>query len=147
MKRILVLFLFISCSLFAQSDKHEKIKALKTAFITEELALTPAEAEKFWPIYNRFHDKFHDLRVREKTEIYQFLREGLNELTQAEANNLINLYLEIESSQVNLRKQMTAELREVISPKKIISLKKAEDDFKRELFKRYRQHHGKKDKK
>ena len=31
----------------------DKIKAEKIAFITAELELTPAEAEKFWPVYNK----------------------------------------------------------------------------------------------
>ncbi|MCG2417869.1 sensor of ECF-type sigma factor [Aequorivita sp. F47161] len=143
MKKLVILFLFMAATVQAQDGKHEKIKALKTAYITEALALTPAEAEKFWPIYNSYHDKFHALRVKERNEIFEKLREGLNKLTDAEANDLIDKNLAIESGKVQLRKQMTAELRKVISPKKIISLKKAEDDFKRELFERYRQSHEK----
>ena len=42
---------------FAQKgngDKKERIKAYRVAFMTEELALTPEESEKFWPLYNEF---------------------------------------------------------------------------------------------
>lgn len=138
MKKLVILFLLLAATVQAQDGKHEKIKALKTAYITERLALTSLEAEKFWPIYNSYHDKFHVLRLKERTEIFEKLRGGLDNLTDTEANELIDKNLSIESTELELRKQMTAELRKVISPKKIISLKKAEDDFKRELFNRYR---------
>ncbi|MBK5213762.1 MAG: sensor of ECF-type sigma factor [Flavobacteriaceae bacterium] len=141
MKNILFLVLFSTAGVFAQDGKHDKIKALKTAYITEKLALTSSEAEKFWPVYNTFDEKFHDLRKKEKTEIFQKLRDGLENLNDAEANALIDKSLLFESDELALRKQMIAELRSVISPKKIIILKKVEDDFKRELLDRYR--HGK----
>ena len=58
-KILTTLLLLFSLMGFTQDDpsKKEKIKALKTAFITTELDLTSAEAEKFWPIYNAFEEK------------------------------------------------------------------------------------------
>ena len=135
----LVIFLFLLvATVQAQDGKHEKIKAWKTAYITEKLSLTASEAEKFWPIYNKYDEKFHELRKKERTEIFKKLRDGVENITDKEANELIEKNLSIESSGLELRKKMTVELRKVISPKKIISLKKAEDDFKRELLDRYR---------
>ena len=59
--------LFVTSSLlsFAQREGHghqmgenkEKLKAHKIAYITERLQLTPAEAEKFWPVYNELEAK------------------------------------------------------------------------------------------
>ncbi len=128
----------------AQDGKHEKIRALKTAYFTEKLTLTSLEAEKFWPIYNKYDEKFHDLRMKERSEIFQKLRDGLDKMNDAEANALIDTSLSIESEELTLNKQMIAELRGVISPKKIIILKKAEDDFKRELLHRYKNSKGEK---
>jgi len=34
--------------------KQQDIQALKAAFITKELELTPDEAQKFWPVYNQY---------------------------------------------------------------------------------------------
>ena len=144
MKKMIFIFLLATITIQAQDGKHEKIKALKTAYITEKLALTSSEAEKFWPIYNRYDEKFRDLRKKEKVEIFQKLRDGLDNLNDTEANNLIDRSLSLESEELELRKQMIAELRNVISPKKIIILKKTEDDFKKELLDRYRQSKGEK---
>ena len=62
MKRFLILLVLCSSlSISAQKkDRHEHIKALKVPFLTEELNLTPAEAEKFWPIYNVYDSKMSD---------------------------------------------------------------------------------------
>lgn len=144
MKKMIFIFLLATITIQAQDGKHEKIKALKTAYITEKLSLTSSEAEKFWPIYNRYDEKFRDLRKKEKVEIFQKLRDGLDNLNDTEANNLIDRSLSLESEELELRKQMIAELRNVISPKKIIILKKTEDDFKKELLDRYRQSKGEK---
>ncbi|WP_310994129.1 hypothetical protein [Aequorivita marina] len=141
MKKLLIILLFSTLSLQAQQKKHEKIKALKTAYITEKLDLTSSEAEKFWPVYNRFSEKLHTLKVREHKEIYRKLRDGIETLSDAEANKLIDENQSIETSEMELRQQMTDQLRKVISPKKIILLKKAEHDFKRKLLQKYR--HGK----
>ena len=139
MKNLLFIMLFCAIGIQAQEGKHEKIKTLKTAYITDKLELTSSEAEKFWPIYNNYAEKFHTLRVQEHKEIYKKLRDGLDKVTDTEANEMIDKNLSIEASMLELNKQMTIELRKVVSPKKIILLKKVENDFKRELLERYRQ--------
>jgi hypothetical protein len=34
--------------------RHQDIEALKVAFISRELELTPEEAQRFWPLYNQY---------------------------------------------------------------------------------------------
>lgn len=36
-----------------QQDWHEKMMSEKIAYITSVLALTPQEAQVFWPVYNQ----------------------------------------------------------------------------------------------
>ena len=141
MKKLIFIFLLLTTVFYAQENRYEKIKALKTAYITEQLSLTSSEAEKFWPVYNDLEEKFHKLRQRKHDGIYEKLHLGIENLSDEEANKLIDEYLSIETDQLNLQKEKMAALRKVISPKKIIGLRKAEDDFKRELLDRYR--HGK----
>ena len=38
----------------AMQGDGEKLTAYKIAFFTKNLDLTPAEAEKFWPVYNDY---------------------------------------------------------------------------------------------
>jgi hypothetical protein len=138
MKKISIILLFISAGLFAQSDRHEKIKTLKIAYITEELSLTPSEAEKFWPIYNTHDSQINELRRSERHEIGPKLRDGFDTLSDDDANALIDRWLQIESETLKLQQELVLNLRKVLPPKKIIQLRKAEDDFKRRLLERYK---------
>jgi hypothetical protein len=63
MKKIYLLLVLVSIAGFvkAQEDsplasekKQQGIDALKVAFISKELELTPDEAQKFWPVYNQY---------------------------------------------------------------------------------------------
>ena len=61
MKIIYLIILFAGISGFANAQeeqpsekKQQEIEALKIAFISKELELTPEEAQKFWPMYNQY---------------------------------------------------------------------------------------------
>ncbi|RFN57851.1 hypothetical protein [Marixanthomonas ophiurae] len=148
MKNILILFVLITSVTFAQKkdreEWHKKINALKTAHITEALQFSSDEAEKFWPVYNIYEEKMHDLHKTKKREIYAKLKNGVESMNDAEANTLIDKELQLEQKELQYRKELIAELKKIISPGKIIILKKTEDDFKKELLKRYRQRKNRK---
>ena len=65
MKKLITLSLLflLTFNVFSQhKERDERIKTLKIAFITERLAFTESEAQKFWPIYNAFEDENNKLR-------------------------------------------------------------------------------------
>ncbi|MEQ3662838.1 MAG: sensor of ECF-type sigma factor [Flavobacterium sp.] len=143
MKKIIILsalFLFTTIS-FGQDfkEKREKIKALKVAFITEQLDLTTDEAQKFWPIYNANEEKQFELRHKKmRSIINKFENGGLEKLSDKEATALIDQIETIEDELHASKKAYIKELKTVISAKKIIKLKKAEDEFNRKLMKQFR---------
>ncbi len=151
MKKIVLLLLLVSTALIAQRNSenrqgpnHEKIKALKTAHITEQLELTPSEAETFWPIYNEYDKKLQEVRKKERIEFMEKLKEGgVDSLTNEEAEIVINRMLELRTSEMNYRVELINDLKGVISPQKIIKLQRAEEQFKRKLLKRLRENRGK----
>lgn len=138
MKKILIILLLISAGMYSQEHKHGQIKAYKTAYITEKLELSPKEAEKFWPIYNLYDQKFHELRYRERNQIYKRMGDDSCDLTEVEASKLIDTSLALEEELLEVKKEMNTALESAISSKKIILLRKAEYDFKRDLLHRYR---------
>jgi hypothetical protein len=136
--------ILLNAVIHAQRPDHDKIKAYRTAHITEQLDLKSSEAEKFWPIYNSYDNKIEELRIEERTKIFSKIRNGgLDALTDKEANDLIDRFMEIKTLEINYRKEMIGELRNVISPKKIIKLNRAEESFKRMLLERLKQRRGK----
>ena len=135
-----VLLLFTALS-FSQDfkEKREKIKALKVAYITEQLELTTDEAQRFWPIYNANEDKQFELRHKKmRSIINKFENGGLEKLSDKEAASLIDQVESIEDELHDYKKKYIKELKTVISAKKIIKLKKAEDEFNRKLMKQFR---------
>lgn len=137
MKKLILLSLLLLGSMAAQAqdrDEHrEKIKALKTAHITEGLNLTPKEAQQFWPIYNNFEEKRRELYRRERADI-----ENLDCMTENEATSKLNEYVEIEREDFLLKKKYYNDLRQVFSAKKIMQLKQLEEEFYRNLMREYR---------
>ena len=152
MKKLVLIVLLISTGLFAQRPNgqngqrpnHDKIKALKTAHITEQLDLTPAEAEKFWPVYNNFDKKLRMLKQPDKGNLYNKLRnEGIDALTDGEALVVIDRMLVKRTGELEYRKQLVIDLKKIIPPKKIIKLQRAEESFKRMLLDRLKKHRDK----
>ncbi|OYU81180.1 MAG: sensor of ECF-type sigma factor [Flavobacterium sp. BFFFF1] len=138
--KIITLFLCLICTTaFAQGAK-DKIKTLKVAFITKELALTTAEAEKFWPVFNTYEDKQFEIRFRKMRDIKKRMEKpGIDKLSDKEATLLLTQLEEAEQELSDNRKKLIVALKSVISPVKILKLKKAEDDFKSKLLKQYRE--------
>ncbi|MEG2102760.1 MULTISPECIES: sensor of ECF-type sigma factor [Flavobacterium] len=148
-KNILTFLLFlVSFSFYAQNDKaddkREKIKAYKVSFLTTELELTSTEAEKFWPIYNTYDDKQYELRHNKmKTYLRKLDDDNLSSLSEKEAAALLSQIESTDKELYLLREKYTANLKKILSAKKILKLKKSEDDFNRKLLKQYRDKAGK----
>ncbi|UPT70408.1 MAG: sensor of ECF-type sigma factor [Flavobacterium sp. JAD_PAG50586_2] len=139
-----LLIVFISVNAIAQDGafirkKKEQIKTLKVAFITNELSLTPDEASKFWPLYNAFEEKQQEIKKqRFKGYVDRMDNESLDKLSDKEAASML---AQMESSEDELhlaKKKFITSLKGVISPIKILKLKKAEENFNRKLLQQYR---------
>ncbi|WP_291146700.1 sensor of ECF-type sigma factor [Flavobacterium sp. UBA7680] len=148
-KNILALLLFlVTFSFYAQNDKtdekREKIKAFKVSFLTTELELTPTEAEKFWPIYNAYDDKQFELRHdKMKTYLNKLDDDNINSISEKEATTLLSQIECTDKELYLLREKFMTNLKKILPAKKILKLKKSEDDFNRKLLKQYRDKAGK----
>jgi hypothetical protein len=82
--------LLVALSANAQDGIRDRIKAQKVAYITEQLDLTVDEAQKFWPIYNRYETTIHRLRKIEMRRLKEDVEMKEREsITDAEAEVLI----------------------------------------------------------
>ncbi|MBV1924197.1 MAG: sensor of ECF-type sigma factor [Flavobacteriaceae bacterium] len=144
-KLILIVVLLISTSVLSQRFNHEKMKAYKTAYITEQLELTSSEAEKFWPIYNTYYDKTKALRKESRSKIKGRTKENqINNLSDSEANKIIENILAIKTKELQYHTELINNLKGVLSPIKILKLEIAEEEFKRKLLDRLKKHRNKK---
>ncbi len=143
MKRIILgisLLLLSSLTLVAQNNRGQ-IKALKTAFITNALELSPSEAEKFWPIYNQFEQNMHKFKAVKTQQIARTIRlaGGIEKLSESESERILKEFIDIDYNVANEKKKLHKNLTGIISSKKIIKLLRAEQNFNKELLKRLRE--------
>ena len=137
---IISIFL-VSLSGFAQvgsrmKEKKEQIKALKIAYITDELKLTAEEATKFWPIFNSFEEKQKEFRLQKfKNKLND---DSLNGLSEKDATTLLTQIENSEDELYQLRKKFIINLKTVLPASKILKLKKAEEGFSKKLLQQYR---------
>lgn len=145
---IAICLLFVASPLLAQKpqgkraphsnhkEKKEKIKALKTAYITEKLALTTEEAQKFWPVYNEHEKQKEDLRKSMKANFKKDA--NIDEMSDEEATKMVNIGIEKREKELDLHKAFIAKLKAILPIKKIAKLNEAEKSFKKELLKKIR---------
>lgn len=115
------------------SKAQEKIQAARIALISEKLKLTPAQAEKFWPIYREFTEQRKELRK----QFRQAERNPDPSKTQAEREQaLLKLSLQLKQQNLDLEKKYSERLLNVISAQQLLALPKAEEQFRRELMRR-----------
>lgn len=110
---LIISFLGLGLGVFAQDEQPKndggRIEALKIAFITKKLNLSTEEAQKFWPIYNKYMDevrKAHqDAKANKEPEIQR------------------------EEKLLSIRKRYNDEFGKAISTDKVNSFFRVEKEF------------------
>ncbi len=78
---LLILFLFICPVYFCNAQppgRDDKVEAVRMAYITSQLNLTPEEAQKFWPVYNKYFDEIKKAKQANPNDVLAFQEEAVN---------------------------------------------------------------------
>jgi Spy/CpxP family protein refolding chaperone len=115
MKKILLILMFVCTAAgitLAQEGGETpgggKLQAYQIAFLTKKLNLTPEEAQRFWPVFNKYQDEIRISRIQSKqsTEV------------------------EKEEKEVNIRKKYFDEFSKVLNREKADRVFKADKEFR-----------------
>ncbi len=134
-----LIYILISLVLMAEiaigqnREARERIESARIALITERLGLSPEQAQKFWPLYNQYN--------MERRELNQQLMQArkdvdINKMTEDEGRKLMRFGLEIKEKQLQLEKSYSERMTDVVSSHQMLSLRKAEEDFRRMIIQR-----------
>jgi hypothetical protein len=118
-----------------QQEKKENIEALKVAFLTSKLELTPEEAQKFWPVYNQYQDKLHELRKKRRQDEKES-KKNMEELSDKELEQNIDNDLATRQKELDLQKEYNTKFKGVLPIKKVAKLYAAEEQFKMVLLRK-----------
>ena len=116
-------------------DRKENVQAMKIAFITQKLDLTPQEAQLFWPLYNQYSEKTMELRKKRRQgkpgrEGNRENRPNLDSLSDKEVEQLVNNDMAIRQKELDLQKEYHEKFKAVLPIKKVAKLYAAEEQFK-----------------
>jgi hypothetical protein len=117
----------------AQGPGIERIRSLKIAYITDKLNLSSPEAEKFWPVYNKYDNELMIVRM---DYMKKHQPAGFGRRKRIEAQQYIENDLDFQEEVLHIKKKYKDEFLKVISPEKLADLYAAEQEFRRMLIRR-----------
>lgn len=140
MKKYVTIVVFLICAsqmVFAQKSKMDQIKAERAAYFTQELSLTPEEAEVFWPVYNQYSEKRHSLK-KETRQLKKEMKLSIENKENKEAE-LFDKILDKEEEEIQLIREYLSKFKKVLPEEKVYQLYLAEEKFKRHMLKKLKQ--------
>ena len=151
LSRIIVfsVLLAVSVSAFGQNNGmgdfarqwQERIESEKIAFLTNEMSLTPKEAQIFWPLYNQAQKEQREAieaSMKAFGELDKALRDGK---TGKEINALLDKYTDAIDAQ-NVAAKYLKEYLKVLPAEKVAKLFLGEEKFRQSQINRLRQPMG-----
>lgn len=143
MKTLILSILFIivgNFGAFACGNPHENVskkefRKKQKEFFIREAALTPKEANYFFPLYFELQDKKKILTDDANSKRNKALRQELNELQyKAVIDQITNIQVKLEK----LEQEYINKYRKVLTNKKIFKIMTAEVNFRKEMLKNMR---------
>ncbi len=114
---------------------------MKIAYFTENIDLTPGEAEKFWPLYNQHEQKKDELWKSLRMNSREFSQKA-EELTETEAEEIIDNHMEIRQKELQVDMDFHSELKKILPAKKIMKFYITEVRFREYMLQRIREERG-----
>ena len=141
-KSILILVAIISSSLVLAQNHEERmnrIRAQKSAYITQRLNLTVEESQAFWPVYNEFESKMFTLKKDSAPGPDREKRPDFSSMTDEELTAFFEERFSKEEEELKLKRAYHVKFMQLLSPRQVAILYEAEHDFRRELLMRLKQ--------
>lgn len=147
MKKIIaiaVFFVFASVTFsFAQpkdkkhEERWEKYRAEKIAFLTSNLELSPAEAQKFWPVYNQLEKERWEAQIFRR-QMEEKVIEAEETMSDQKIKQLTREFAGSLRKEADLLVDYNEKFLEILPPGKVLKLYKAENEFRMYMIKKFR---------
>ncbi len=142
---ILILITAISGQLYGQrnpkakerlKERKEQLDADRIVFYNNFLSLTSVEAEKFWPLHKEYHQKIKELKQSHAKKNKTLRSKSTSELSKEESAELMKSQFEHKQSLLDLEKEYTLKYQTALPIQKVVKLKEAEVEFKKDFLKK-----------
>lgn len=110
-----------------------RIKQIKTAYITAKLELTPDQSARFWPMYTQYQEELFAIQKQ--------IRQN-NSPLQTNGKDQVMNELSLEDKRTGIKRRYANEFLKIMPPEKLSLLYKSEKDFNDEAVKKLRENRG-----
>jgi Spy/CpxP family protein refolding chaperone len=111
-----------------------RIQVVKETFIGQQLNLTRAQADRFWPVYRKYQNELIEVRRLKRVN---------NSDAQSNGVEQVKKDLEYDTQLVNIRKKYNDAFLQILPPEKVSQLIKAEREFNDELVRKLHEENNK----
>ncbi|UYQ93239.1 hypothetical protein MKQ68_24455 [Chitinophaga horti] len=106
---------------------QDKVKSLEIAYISKELNLSPDEAQKFWPVYNKYSREI-ELLIQDRKQRMKVNKQQTR--TDRTADDAMDAELGYERKMLDIRTRYKEEFKKVIPPRKVTDFFRSEREFR-----------------
>lgn len=114
---------------------REKLMQMQENYIRENLVLSDAQAQSFWPIYREHLRAAGALKV-EKAKTMGEIKRNYELMSDNELDKMIQSTFELERKIIDENQNFANKVKTAIPPKKIVRLKLLELEYKKMLLKK-----------
>lgn len=151
MKNILAILLLTVVSAFTAlgqtaAEKRAWVKEMtqaKHTYMTQELKLTPAQQQRFFPLYDAMDTETRTLFERTKAAVETVEKKG-DRATDAEKEAAARTLFEVKGKENAIEMTYFPKFKEILTPTQLLKLKKAERHFNHKMIKEHRKRKHKK---
>lgn len=102
--------------------------------IDEELLLTDAEAEAFWPLYDEYRGRIVEVEDRYVAMVREYLTRYLEaEIDDAAADDFLDRYFDVEFDVLKIRKRYVRRFKRILPDVKVMRLYQLENKIQAEI--------------
>lgn len=113
----------------SREQQREQIQAMKIAYITEKVGLTPAESERFWPVYNEYWKERRNL-AHSKRDLFKKIEQS------AVTKTALDEMFELQTAETALLRRYSERFLTILSDDKTAKVFVSEESFKGVLLRR-----------
>jgi Spy/CpxP family protein refolding chaperone len=96
---------------------RKAVKEDKRALVAKNMALTEAEAKKFWPIYDSYQAKLGEITLRQNRVVLDYVNAG-ESITEGNAKRLTQELIDSDGAEQKLRESTMKKLMSALPPRK-----------------------------
>jgi Spy/CpxP family protein refolding chaperone len=129
-------------------ERHQRMEMMMVWKLTDELDLTPEQAEKFFPRFRQHRNELDEVRKMQHAlgkEMKQNLKKD-KEISENDVESTVKKISELRKKSVDLESNFILGMKDVLSPRQLANFSMFKQKMMKNIRGELKEHHGKKGK-